>query len=278
MFRRVAIAVWIYGLLLLGIGADDAAPVPSLPEQYTDKVQSMPDLCQTDEAFASLPYRGKYWCCPTALANALVAMDQRGYENLLASDVTCKEDQLALLSELGGMQYLRTGKSGTGPLAAMHGLRQFVNSRGYQIRIQWQGWRRGGEFARADLVDRRWIAEGVLGDSNVVLNVGWYKHEPDQDLYSRIGGHYVTLVGYRNDAGDTLYLVHDPSSRSGPGKVTHEVRLIPIDSGRLAPWKRYDGRSAVGYFLLEGVAVKRSADVAILDGAIRFQIFTPSEK
>ena len=115
----------------------------------------------------------------------------------------------------------------------------------------------------------------MTGESNVVLNVGWYRRDEEKKLYRRLGGHYMTLVGYRPQGDDFAYLIHDPASRSGPGKVTHEARLVPIPGGRLAPWKSYAQRSAEGHFLIEGIVVKSTADAAILDGAIRVTIARP---
>ena len=82
----------------------------------------------------------------------------------------------------------------------------------------------------------------------------------------------MTLVGYRREGDNFTYLIHDPAARSGPGKVTHEARLVPIPGGRLATWKSYGHRSAQGHFFIEGIVVKSTADAAILDGAIRVTI------
>jgi hypothetical protein len=176
-------------------------------EKSTSKLPLMPDLCQTDAAFASLPNGGKYWCGPTAVANALIAMDRCRYDNLVAGDVTSKRVQLDLLTTLGQTRYLRMRKYGIGPIAAMVGIENFVRDRGYDVTVAWQGWRHGDEFTVAHSVHPRWLREGVLGDSNVVLNVGWYKHDPAGALYSRIGGHYMTLAGYENHRKSTTWLV-----------------------------------------------------------------------
>ncbi len=40
----------------------------------------------------------------------------------------------------------------------------------------------------------------------------------------------------------------------------------------MAAWKRYGERPAAGHFRIEGVVIKSTADVAILDGAIRLTI------
>jgi hypothetical protein len=252
--------------------ADDREHSPAPGAECTDKVDLMPDLCQTDEAFRSLPYQGKYSCGPTAVANVLVAMDQRGFDHLVDGDVASKDAQRALLERLSESPYLRTTLHGIGPVAAMEGIRRFVEAQGYRADIEWQGWRRGGRFATARLVDPAWLREGATGDSNVVVNVGWYRYDAQEDLYTRMSGHYMTLVGYRQDGDDFTYLIQDPAARSGPGKVTHEARLVPLHSGHLAPWESYGRQEAAGDFRVEGIVVKSTADVAILDGAIRLTI------
>jgi len=272
MSFRAAVFFPIIACFLAATRAEDTASPVALPRQYTEKADSMPDLCQTDKAFASLPDGGRNYCGPTALANVLAAMDRRGYEDLVPGDAASKDRQLELLKQLGSKQYLGTVDNGTGPIAAMRGIARYVRDRGYEVSIQWQGWRRGGEFAAGGTVDEAWLQEGTLGESNVIVNVGWYKHDAAAGVYTRVGGHYMTLVGYRKTPEKTLYLIQDPGPRSGPGKVTHQAQLVPIGSGELAPWKSYGKRSAVGHFLVEGVVVKRTADVAILDGAIRMAI------
>lgn len=272
MYPKPAIAVLAVACLTVSGRAADV-PVRFVdPAECSENVALTPDLCQTDEAFRALPYRGSYSCGPTAFANVLIAMDRRGYENLVTGDVRSKDDQRALLLKLGAKPYLETSRYGIGPVAAMRGIRRFVSERGYQANLQWQGWRRGGEFAAGRFVDPGWLREGVGGDSSMVLNVGWYDYDPAADLYSRVGGHYMTLVGFRPEGDRFTYLIHDPASRSGPGKVTHEARLAPIPTGRLAPWKQYGQRDARGHFLIEGIVVNRTADAAILDGAIRLTI------
>ena len=271
--KSVLAVVACVGLLpSVSASAEDAPPAGSSPAERTEKVGQMPDLCQTDAAFRSLPYEGRYSCGPTAVANVLVAMDQRGFDNLVEGDVRSKAVQRALLEQLSAKPYLETTRHGIGPIGIMKGLQRFVQTRGYRADLEWKGWRRGDEFAAGRLVDPSWLREGVSGESNVVLNVGWYRRDEEEGLYSRQSGHYMTLVGYRREGDDFTYLIHDPASRSGPGKVTHEARLLPIPGGRLAPWKSYGQRSAEGHFLVEGIIVKSTADAAILDGAIRVTI------
>jgi hypothetical protein len=269
MYPKPAIVLLAVACLTVPARAADRPPAGTEGGRNVDLT---PDLCQTDEAFRALPYRGNYSCGPTAFANVLLAMDQRGFENLVLGDVRSKDDQRALLLKLGAKPYLQTTKHGIGPLSAMKGIRRFVAERGYRATLEWQGWRRGGEFSTSRFVDLAWLREAVTGDSSVVINVGWYDYDPTEDLYSRIGGHYMTLVGFRPLGDRFTYLIHDPASRSGPGKVTHEAQLLPIPTGRLAPWKQNAQRIAPGHFLIEGIVLKRTADAAILDGAIRLTI------
>jgi hypothetical protein len=266
---RIAVALIFTVCLVMARSPDQAT---SGPAACTEKVALMPDLCQTDEAFRATAYGGRSSCGPTSFANVLIAMDRRGFDNLVAGDVGSKETQRALIERLLARGYLRVNKNGIGPYTAMKGIERFVRERGYDARLEWQGWRYGGQFTTASTVDTDWLRKGVMGRSNVVINVGWYRYDQDEDLYSRIGGHYMTLVGYRQEGDGSVYLIHDPAPRSGPGKVTHEARLAPIRSGRLAPWKQYGERPAAGHFRLEGIKIRSTADLAILDGAIRLTI------
>jgi hypothetical protein len=232
----------------------------------------MPDLCQTDAAFRRLPYGGGTWCGPTALANVLVALDRDGFDRLIPGDPSSKDDLFSLLEELGGPKYLNTTKAGTGPLGAMRGISRFVHDRGYQATIQWKGWRNGGEYSLGDTIDEPWLREAVAGPSNLVVNVGWYTLDSDAQVYRRVGGHYMTVVGYRHSPASTTWLIQDPAPRSGPGKITHDVRLVRIESGTLSTGQDPGLRPAAGHFLLEGIVVKQIADVGILDGAIRLTV------
>ncbi len=40
----------------------------------------------------------------------------------------------------------------------------------------------------------------------------------------------------------------------------------------MAAWKQYGERPAAGHFRIEGIVIKSTADLAILDGAIRLTI------
>ena len=42
------------------------------------KVATMPDFCQTDSAYGSLPNKGRSYCGPAAVSNALLWQAQNG--------------------------------------------------------------------------------------------------------------------------------------------------------------------------------------------------------
>lgn len=258
-------------------GANRPAADDRLPEEYLDKLDLLPDICQTDEAFHSLPDRGRFMCGPTSMANVLVAMDGAGFDRLVPGDVTLKSVQRNLLAELVDEPYMKLSAKGIGPLRIMEGMERFLAQRGYQAEICWCGWRYGGKYASADRVDVDWLCRGTIGPSNVVLNVGWYRHEEDGDRYVRLGGHYMVLAGYRRQQDGHVLLIHDPSSRSGPGKVTHQARLVPLQSGTVAVSERPYLLDTKSLFRIEGVVIKPSADLALLDGAIQVRLIEPVE-
>lgn len=252
----------------------EAAWPNTLPSQYLEKVALVPDLCQTDPLFADLPQGGRSLCGPTAFVNILLALSAGSH----GADGSAGGDQSARALELLELlvdRYLLVTPEGISPLRAMEGIERYLADHGYQSRIEWRGWRRGGRFATSQEIDPDWLCRSILGHSWAILNVGWYRRNPAGDLYQRFGGHWVTLVGYRKAGDDLLLLVHDPARRSGAGKVTHEVRLCRIEQGDLAPWGGYGRRSARGIFRLEGLVLHPQADCALLDGAIRMEITGP---
>ncbi len=122
--------------------------------------------------------------------------------------------------------------------------------------------------AGESIPDFRWIANGVADDSAVWLNVGWYRIDEPSKTYNRVGGHWVTLVGYDTDR----LIIHDPAPRAGHVFANEYVHVSVIQQGILADSRTGSYRPAKGYLLLgEGMHIKSIADVAILDGAIKFR-------
>ena len=242
-----------------------------LPDSYLAKLDSIPDICQVPPRAGMLPENGSQYCAPTSVANVLVWLDNNGFPNMVpdADGWT----HYNLIAHLGKPSFMRVGEKGTGPLATMTGLEKYCRERGYEVLIEWQGWRNGGKYAVASNLDPRWLFEGVVGSSNVVLNIGWYRHHPATDTYERIAGHWVTMVGYdaASESGPHI-VVHDPSLRTGRDLRNDYYRLMPIRTGNFAKWHKYEAGPASGWLMLEGIRLKRGADCAVLDGAFRFRI------
>lgn len=98
--------------------------------------------------------------------------------------------------------------------------------------------------------------------------MGWYKHDKKKDEYQRIGGHWVTLVGSK----ENQLILHDPSPRAGKKFSNEYVEYKKIESGKLVGNKTGLPTSAHAYIRLgEGMHIKKSADCAIIDGAVLFK-------
>lgn len=246
-----------------------------LPLVYEEKVSFTPDLCQTDAIFADLPDAGRNMCGPTAFANILFALEHLGYSGLVPEGSPGQARERKLLEILTG-EYLRLNAQGIGPVATLEGIDRYLAERGYRCKLEWRGWRYGGRFAAGRTLEWHWLCESVFGNSWGILNVGWYRRDESSERYHRFGGHWVTLVGFRQAGDVPILLVHDPARRSGPGKVTHEVRLQQLEKGELAPWKGYPALSAQGMYRLEAIVLHPEADCALLDGAIRIEVLCPS--
>lgn len=267
---RSAVALGSRPSVLPSTAAYEVLP-PNLPPEFTTKVAITPDLCQTDPLFAHLPEAGRNLCGPTAFVNILLSLEGGPWQAILPPEAD-EVHKARVLLELLTDRYLHMTPQGISPIAAMNGIDRFLEEHGVERQIEWRGWRYGGRFASGRTVDVAWLCESVLGDSWALLNVGWYRIGSTPVEFRRFGGHWVTLVGYRQTAEGLVLLVHDPARRSGPGKVTHEVRLERIDDGELAPWGDYRAQSARGLYRLVGLVLHPQADCALLDGAIRIEL------
>jgi hypothetical protein len=136
--------------------------------------------------------------------------------------------------------------------------------------LEYQGWKTHPiEYSTGITVpDFRWITDGVGKNSAVWLNVGWYQYDWRHNIYHRVGGHWVTLVGYNPG----VLIIHDPAPRAGQSFANEYVHTSKIEGGILAGRLSGLPRPARGYLLLgRGMHVKSIADVAIVDGAVRFR-------
>lgn len=257
-----------------------AISAPAQPAFYTEKINSIPDLTQTDKR-ANFPGGGRQYCCLVAIANSFMWLDSNGFENLVRNTGKAFEDEVALVKLLGSKAYMDTDLvSGTGTTKLMRGVKKYVEERGYQIqKLEYQGWRKHpGEMRTEYPIPRlNWIKQGIIGNGSVWLNVGWYQYNVSRNEYKRIAGHWVTLVGYGKDENGKLnpniLILHDPSPRAGEAFNNEYAIVSRIRSGRLlGEWVGLP-RSAAGYYKLGGgMHIKKGANFAILDGAVVLMI------
>jgi hypothetical protein len=278
MRRNILVIVLIGTIAGLFVIRRACAEKPSLRESggvYVEKVGSTGDMTQTERE-AKLPNGGRSHCGPVSVSNSLMWLAENGFENLSPRLKDRRKAHFEVARSLGSKEYMNTNlKTGTGAGGVLEGLGRYIKDKGYEYRyLKFQGWRKHPErFGLSEPIpDLNWLKSGIEGNAGVWLNVGWYKYNPWTNEYARIGGHWVTLVGYGVDekgkADHAILIIHDPAPRGG--KDPHDyVRMELIDAGRLTGKQSGLPRSAKGYYKMTGgMHVKRTADFGILDSAI----------
>jgi len=84
MSRRTIVVILITAVAGLSFARRTGAERPALrqyPGIYTEKINSIPDMTQTDPA-AKLPNGGRSHCGPVAVSNSLMWLAGNGFENL----------------------------------------------------------------------------------------------------------------------------------------------------------------------------------------------------
>jgi hypothetical protein len=226
-------------LLLLSIGLILLAS-PASGASFTERIDAIPDIGQTDPK-CHFPSGGVHYCGPCAISNSLVWLGEHGYERLLpkAGDRICT--QVELVNTLASRKYMDTTlEGGTSPAGVLTGIAKYLGNSGYEYRrLLYQGWRKVPAKFDTGVCSPRieWIKSGLSGESAVWLNIGWYRYSPARKEYTRVGGHWVTLVGYGVDeAGKDdpdVIIIHDPGFVDGNGFFNDYVRVESIEGGTL---------------------------------------------
>lgn len=240
-----------------------------LPLVYLEKVKSCPDFCQTDQRFGEMPGGGVQLCAPAAVSNALVWLDGHGFPELLEAEKPAAREQADLIRVLSSGEYMQTDEDGTTPKQLMLGLEKYVQEAGYEVAVEQKGWR--SSYRRIGKVpDETWMLRSCVGNSNVLINVGFYTRKGED--FSRVSGHWVTLVGFKSVGKERVLLVHDPAPRDGVEKKTTECRLVALPAeGRLLR-KGVEPLGARGYCELSGVRLRKGAEVGIVDTVVAFRV------
>jgi hypothetical protein len=254
------------------------APDYGAQQQYTQKVADTPDYMQTDPAFGGFPWKGRMYCAPASVSNALMWLAEHGYPKLAPDTGDRKKDQHQVILELGRLMNANPRK-GAGPRRLTKGIEDYVTAKGYQIkRLQYQGWRpHFHQYSTGVIVPQLgWIRKSLENKGVVILGLGWYRHDPGDEDYLRVGGHYVTLVGYGHQEGRPYFIVHDPSPRTGPAVSHDRVTLKPIPGGTMVGRYRNLPQNAAGFYLAGGeLRINPKGNTAILDGAIALELMAP---
>ena len=128
----------------------------------------------------------------------------------------------------------------------------------------------GGGLQRPQL---RWIQAHLAKGGAAWLSVGWYTYDPATKTYERVGGHWVTAVGFGVDENGepdpAMLIVHDPSPAAGKGPTREYVRLSVLTQGMVKGAQEHVDLQARGLYRLGGgMHVHAEADCALLDGVV----------
>lgn len=232
---------------------------PLIADSNTQFIDVIPDFTQSRISEPAYAY-GAELCAPVAVSNSLSWMTK----------TRSRQDELVKL--LASSDYMNTDiRRGTRTRDLLYGVDAIAMDlfAGYKS-LAYQGWKKHpARFSTGiEIPDIDWITDGIGDDSSVWLNVGWYSYDSTYGRYNRVGGHWVTLVGYDTD----VLIIHDPAPRAGLSFANEYVHISVIDDGALVDRNTGLYRPASGYLRLgSGMHIKSIADVAIIDGAVKFR-------
>jgi len=276
-FRNVPLNSII--LIALLIFALFAGPVQAATYD-TSRMDQFPDFAQTDPAL-DLPGGGKFYCVPVATANALVwYAKERGYSDLLPVTGLSLTDKVAAVARvLGEDRYMSTApKGGTSQAKFMQGLSSYISDAGYSSKLTYRGrWPMPEKFGRIQIgaPDHESIQDQFSDGAAVFLSIGFYEEGDRPGELKRIGGHFVTVVGYGVDKNgkmdrDTVIL-HDPGDKADKGVEKRYLRLEPMRSGRFINW-RGDEIDAGDYLKIADGMDLRKGVIGVIDAVMALDL------
>ena len=229
--------------------------LPCVSVGSTAYINQIPDFTQTD-VIGESSGNGWQYCGPAAVSNSIIWL-------------AGKSNQQQLVHKLASKQYMNTSlKNGTGTTGVLRGVDKISRELfgGYKS-LTYEGWRKhpAAYSSGKRKPDINKIKSAISKSAAAWINVGWYKHDQQENTYRRIGGHWLTLVG---STADQL-IFHDPSPRAGEGFANEYVSYSILTSGSLTGKKHGLPVSAKGYISLgRGMHIKRKADIALMDGVV----------
>lgn len=254
---------------------------PTVAAAYdTTRMDQFPDFSQTDPAL-KLPGGGTYYCVPVATANALVWYAQeRGYTDLLpVKGLSLTEKVSAVARKLGNKRYMSTApKGGTSHLKFVKGLSAFVADAGYSSTIVYNArWKMPKGYGKSEVgaPGIETIQEKFASGSAVFLSIGYYKEGDRPGELKRLGGHFVTVVGYGVDKDGNvdrdMVVLHDPGDKRSPTVKRRYLRLEQLREGRFVN-RRGEERDASEHLkVTEGMRLK-SGYIAVIDAVVSLDL------
>lgn len=234
-------------------------------------IDQIPDLVQTDPA-GNFARGGRSFCGPVSVSNSLVWL-QAGS----TGPFTNRKTQYDMVNLLASPDYMNADPvEGVGPVKVIRGVKRFVETDlgDSSFKLSYQGWRSTpkNHFSGVREPELEWIRSFVGRGKSAWINLGWYRHDKQTNEYERVGGHWVTVVGYgAEESGkpnDQILVIHDPSPRTGKDPNDY-VLFTKLKSGTMAGSSSRKPRPAKGFYLMEGgMHIKSTADVAIMDGVV----------
>ncbi|MEN6356281.1 MAG: hypothetical protein ABFD83_04265 [Armatimonadota bacterium] len=277
MFSALSRRRWAVPLVCIILMALCSPCRSSTPNYCIDKVASTPDLPQCDPE-AGFWQDGELFCGPAAVSNSLMWLAKNGFDRLNPQLENEQKSQVAMVKILASRDMMDTTEDGTVADGILRGVENYITKAGYHCKkLEYRGWRKlyGQYKSSGDIPDMKWMQSMISDPAGALwLNIGFYKYDKQTSTYERLGGHWVTVVGYGMNAkgkrDPSILIVHDPSPRSGQ-KLTHDYcHVIEINDGTTLTGDS-DGlpRSSDGYYMFkDGLHPWRISDRAIIDCAV----------
>lgn len=251
---------------------------------YTEKVDAIPDIKQTDPRLA-LPDKGKDYCAPVAVLDAFLYLQKNGYDKILDSS-EAGALPVASCQKLAALMDTHSGP-GTTTEGFLKGLNDYINKcTPYVIStLKYEGWNRHQQqfSTRKQIPHLEWLKNGIKSNRCEWINIGWYSKDPLSGDLRRDAGHWVTLVGYGMGIGGesdpNILIVRDPDP-----VLSNEPRKIFVKLERIKENLQMTGphyglpRSSKGYLRIVsmGNGVSRAYKrTGIIDGAIVLELQAP---
>lgn len=229
---------------------------------------SIPDLSQRDPA-AGFPDGGSKYCAPVAVSNSLTS----AFPDVMGGLPNTQrfEQQVEIARTLGSAEYMATGKRGTNPVQLLKGVDHYLSDKHIPTYgtndLEYRGQRTVPRKYNPTLdrnVELPWLIEGIKQEKHIWLNIGWYQADDVSGKQNRIGGHWVTLVGYEKlgslkDSKGEYLMINDPATQGGKHQEKVTLKLT-----------QFQGR--VGYQLVDHRSKPQGADMAWVEGAIQLAL------